>query len=165
MRAKTILLGLSAAALLGLISYNKCKAQGQEDGELRRTPEEEALTIEFTYDTGEFGTNTYVFQQFGRECEMRYLEIKECPNARRNDGTLYGCNGLAYRDFDCEGMVDEMYNYWIGRPISTIERSMMEVLGQAEMIDTIFVESRQEMEEKAGISLEEEVNRWHNSIQ
>lgn len=165
MNAKNILLGLSAAALAGLICYNECKAEEQEDGELRRTPENNALTIEFTYGTGELGTNTYVFQQFGRDCEMRYLEIQECPNARRNDEVLYGCNGLAYRDFDCNGSVDELYNFFVGGRILAIGRSQMEEWGQTGMIDTAYTESQQEMEAKAGINLEDEIRNWEEARQ
>lgn len=164
MKTKHILLSISAGALLGALAYNTCKADESVPG-TEITGDNDTLTIEYSENYGEFGTRRYVFQQFGKECDMRYLEIQECPNARRNDGVLYGCNGLAYRDFDCNGAVDELSNFMVGGRIMIIGRSRMEEYGQAGMIDTAFVESRQEMEAKAGISLEEEVNKWRNPIQ
>lgn len=158
MRAKNILLGISAGALLGAIAYNTCRADEAVQTEI--TGDNDTLTIESSENYGEFGTRKYVFQQFGKECDMRYLEVQECPNARRNDGVLYGCNGLAYRDFGCNGAVDELYNFLIGGRIMIIGRSRMEEYGQTGMIDEVFVESQQEMEAKAGISLEEEVSKW-----
>lgn len=182
MKAKHILLGLSATALAGLIGYNACKAEGkkavlvtpnnvpeemQPSVEIQPIPENpritgdnETLTIEYSYNEGEFGTSTYIFQQFGKECGMRYIELRECPNARRNDGVQYGCNGTGMRDFGCDGIVDEIDSAQIGIGVNTALRSGREELFEAGKVEPLFSVMRETMELTAGISLENEIRKW-----
>lgn len=162
MNAKHILLGISAGALVSIIAYNTCKADESVPG-TGITGDNDTLTIEYSENYGEFGTRKYVFQQFGKECDMRRLEIQECNNARRNDGVVYDCDVLLYFDYGCDGVVDELYNIINGRDLSyqleEVRRAAQE-LGQPDLFNESYVESQQEMEAKAGISLEDEVRKW-----
>lgn len=130
--------------------------------------DDSTITIKYSENTGEFGRDTYIFQQFdeGKECVMRYLEFQECPNARRNNGVNYSCNGTAMRDLGCDGIVDELYSAEPGSGVITLTRDLMATYsGIVQRVDGAYRDMHSEMELMAGINLEDEVNKWENARQ
>ncbi|MFA5888339.1 MAG: hypothetical protein WC852_06545 [Candidatus Nanoarchaeia archaeon] len=128
------------------------------------TSDDSTLTVKYSENEGEFGKYTYVWQQFddNKACFMRYVEFNECPNARRNDNVRYACASTAMRDYGCDGIVDEISSAKIGGSVNTATREEREYLFEKSDVNSIFHIMESVLEAEAGISLEEEVNRWHS---
>ncbi|MBU2637984.1 MAG: hypothetical protein KJ955_03360 [Nanoarchaeota archaeon] len=126
----------------------------------RVTSDSSTLTIEASEDYGEAGRRTVVWQQFddGETCAMRYIEVQDCPNARRNDGVQYSCNGDSYRDIDCDGAVDEYGINRIGRITRIVPRSNPEF--NPALFDLEYRNLQEAIEGALEINLEAKVREW-----
>ncbi len=161
---KSMALGIAAGMMVagyGFSGYNSaCAGNRLAVAGARVSSDSSTLTIEASEDDGGTGRRTVVWQQFddGEACAMRYIEMQDCPNARRNDGALYSCNGDSYRDFDCDGSVEEHGIKRIGRSTTIVPRT--DPRFQPVLIDTEYMNIQREIEQALGVNLEDKVREW-----